>query len=127
MTNLSYGRLLDSVGELPSAMRRKLAFAADDAQRALATGGAAGADLVQALADGASRTLRRGDRYTRDTLARWPLESVAAAAVAGIALGWVLRRLYETRRDRVARAEARSAARSSTASPRRRTRAAKSA
>jgi|GEM_PF-5531232 len=131
MTRLSLDQLHDSLADAPHALQRRFASTMDDARHALARGGAAGRAAAQAAAHDLSGHARHAGRRARDVLAQRPLEAVAIAAVAGLALGWLVRYLSEPRRAAAGRgargrADARSAAASTGASAQRRSRTAAS-
>jgi ElaB/YqjD/DUF883 family membrane-anchored ribosome-binding protein len=94
MTRPSLNRLQDSIGEATHAVQRRYASALNDAQHAAARGGA----LARATTADVSRQMRSTARQTRNAIAARPIEAVAIAAVAGIAIGWLVRYLSEPRR-----------------------------
>lgn len=120
MTRLSLDRLHDSIGDASHALQRRYAASLNDAQQAIARSRAAGRALARATADDVSRQMRGATRRTCDAIAARPLEAVAIAAVAGIAIGWLVRYLSEPRRRDPRQAGSRRAAPTSTAARRER-------
>lgn len=98
MTRLSLDRLQDSIGETTHALQRRYASSLNEAQHAIARSRAAGRALARSAADDVARQMRGATRQTRNAIAAHPLETVAIAAVAGIAIGWLVRYLSEPRR-----------------------------
>lgn len=95
MTRLSLDRLHDSIGDASHALQRHYASTLNDAQHAIARSRAAGRAMARSAADDVSRQMRSAKSRTCDAIAARPLEAVAIAAVAGIALGWLVRYLSE--------------------------------
>jgi len=89
-----------------AAASERLAQASDalasklhDVRHSLAHHGEHGLDLARASADEVAAGLRRAGHSTRSLLAERPVESIVIVGLLGVAIGWILRRSREARRE----------------------------
>jgi ElaB/YqjD/DUF883 family membrane-anchored ribosome-binding protein len=89
-----------------AAASERLAQASDalasklhDVRHSLARHGEHGLDLARASGDEIAAGLRRAGHSTRSLLAERPVESIVIVGLLGVAIGWILRRSREARRE----------------------------
>jgi hypothetical protein len=87
----------DAVGDRLIEASRNLRDALQDTRSKLSSRAAAGSDYARALSDEVIASSLRAGRTTRAAIVERPVEAILIVGIAAFAIGWVARRLQESR------------------------------
>jgi hypothetical protein len=87
----------DAVGDRLLEASRNLRDALQDTRSKISGRAAAGTDYARALSDEVIASSLRAGRTTRAAIVERPVEAILIVGIAAFAIGWVARRLQESR------------------------------
>jgi hypothetical protein len=99
----------DAVGDRLIEASRNLRDALQDTRSKISDRAAAGSDYARALSDEVIASSLRAGRTTRAAIVDRPVEAILIVGIAAFAIGWVARRLQESREASQTRATRRAA------------------